>query len=833
MSTQPQQTVAGPGNGPPACPPGDTVSKCRRVASACALVVVAMGLLALLGRGMGWLLLAGELAPGWNSMASSTALMFLLLGSALWCWVRRPASPLTRGFGAVVAVLVLLWGADALLHRAGWLEVSLEASLFRRGESAGARRGYSPNAMSPLTAGNCCLTGLALLLAVWAPGRPLRRAASGLPVVVAAFNLWVVFCYVEVGHQVLEEVLGIPVGIATAVAWLFLSIALVTADGPGHWLIRPLLGPSTRALLLRNFLPATLGVLLIAGIFHGVLGNRFVLSLLATLWTLASGVIVCALILYVAHRIGARIDRAEQDREQALEEMRRAREAAEQHNRIKSQFLANMSHELRTPLTVILGYVELLQDEAREGGQDGMLPDLAEVHSQGKHLLSLINDLLDMSKIEADKVTLALETFDLAPMVRDVAAVVRPLVEKNANTFEVQASDDLGTMHTDLTRMRQCLLNLLSNACKFTSKGVIRLAVTRTAIAGEDWVSFTVKDSGIGMTQEQMQKLFQAFTQADLSTTRQYGGTGLGLAITRRLCQMMGGDVTVASSPGRGSTFTIKLPAVFSVQQAGPTGPQPDAPPVGAGSGTVLVVDDDPVIREILNRVLSKEGFRVVTAARGEDGLRLARQVHPQAITLDVMMPGMDGWTVLSALKADRELADIPVIMLSIVDDMRLGQALGASDYLVKPVDRERLLAALKKWCKKPPGPLALIAEDDPATREVLRRTLEKDGWEVMEAANGRQALERVARRPPSVIVLDLLMPEMDGFEFLNELRRRPEGQKIPVLVVTVKELTEEERLFLNGSMLLSSCGGQILQKGSCPLNTIPSRLRELLVPSG
>jgi CheY-like chemotaxis protein len=367
------------------------------------------------------------------------------------------------------------------------------------------------------------------------------------------------------------------------------------------------------------------------------------------------------------------------------------------------------------------------------------------------------------------------------------------------------------------------------------------LVVTRTSVAGEDWVAFTVKDSGIGMSPEQIDKLFEPFTQADLSTTRKYGGTGLGLAITRRLCQMMGGDVMVDSAPEQGSTFTIKLPAVLSSQETGVrsegSGSSSSLTPgpclLTPSAGTILVVDDDPVIREILHRVLSKEGFGVITAARGEDGLRLARQVQPQAITLDVMMPGMDGWAVLSTLKADPALAGIPVILLSIVDDMRLGHALGASDYLVKPVDRDRLIAALKKWCKKPSAPVALIAEDDPATREVLRRTLERDGWAVVEAANGRQALECVVRQPPSVIVLDLLMPEMDGFEFLNELRRRPEGQQVPVLVITAKELTEEDRLFLNGSMLLSSSKGQIVQKASCPLNAIPARLRELLIPSG
>lgn len=841
MST-PQQ-ISPPANGQPlsspilVLPPGDASAiKCRRVALVCALVVVGIALLALLGRATGQLVLAGQFHSDWNPMATSTAVMFFLLGFSLWWWVRWPAHPLVRWCAASVALLVILVGVGELLQAAGYLQTSLEDFLFR--EPARTSRDEDPNEMSPLTAANCCLASLALLLAVWGGGWLTRRVTGGLTAVIAFFNLWVLFCYVEVKHKTLQDRIGIPVAIPTAVAWLFLGVGLVAAEGPKHFLIRPLLGSSTRALLLRSFLPATVGVVLMAGILHGSLATHLVdLALLSTLWTLIAGGIVSLLILYVANRIGGRIDRAESARAHALEEMRKAREAAEQHNRAKSQFLANMSHELRTPLTVILGYIELIQDEVRQEGHEALLPDLAEVHSQGKHLLTLINDLLDMSKIEADKVALYPETFDLAGMVRDVATVVRPLAEKNANTLEVQTPDGLGTMHTDLTRLRQCLLNLLSNACKFTEKGQIRVAVTRTAIAGEEWIVFSVKDTGIGLTEEQLQKLFEAFTQADLSTTRKYGGTGLGLVITRRLCQLMGGDITVASVPAQGSIFTIKLPAVLSLARAeGTTGRQP-ADGTGQAetdSNTILVVDDDPVMRELLNRVLSKEGFNVVTAARGEECLRLAEKVRPRAITLDVMMPGMDGWAVLSTLKANRQLADIPVIMLSIVDDMRLGQALGASDYLTKPLDRTRLVAALKKWCNNSSTRrVALIAEDDPATRDVLRRTLEKDGWAVVEAANGREALECVRQRPPSVIVLDLMMPEMDGFEFLNQLRQQPEGQKIPVLVVTAKDLSEEERLYLNGSMLLSCYGPHLVQKGSGPLDTIPSRLRELLAQAG
>jgi PAS domain S-box-containing protein len=511
----------------------------------------------------------------------------------------------------------------------------------------------------------------------------------------------------------------------------------------------------------------------------------------------------------------------------------RARDAAEDANRTKSQFLASMSHELRTPLAAVIGYAEILLEEARGADQGEFLPDLQQIHIQSKHLLSLINDLLDMSKIEAGKVQLFLETFDLAGVVRDVVTTVQPLLERNGNALDVQAPADMGTMHTDVTRLRQCLLNLLSNASKFTDKGTVTLAVSREARPDGDWVTFRVTDTGIGMTPEQLGRLFQPFSQAEASTTRKYGGTGLGLAITRRLCQLMGGDITVESTPGRGSTFTIRLPADARPRPAAarpapateaPAGPAPARP----AEQTVLVVDDDPAARDMLTRYLAREGYHVVTAADGQEALRLVKQVRPRAVTLDVMMPGMDGWAVLTALKADPELADIPVIIVSIIDDKNLGHALGASDYLTKPLERDRLLETVRRRCGGTSGPI-LVAEDEPATRDMLRRVLEKGGWTVVEAGNGREALDIVTRQRPALVLLDLMMPEMDGFEFLDEMRQRPELQSIPVVVLTAKDLTEEDRLFLNGSLLLSGCVKRVLQKGNFSLDILLREIRDLM----
>ena len=503
------------------------------------------------------------------------------------------------------------------------------------------------------------------------------------------------------------------------------------------------------------------------------------------------------------------------------EELVRAKEAAEDANRAKSQFLANMSHELRTPLNAIIGYSEMLQEAFEDAGQEDFIPDLKKIHAAGKHLLGLINDILDLSKIEAGKMTLYLETFEVANLVREVATTIHPLVQKNMNTLEIQATEALGRMHADVTKVRQCLFNLLSNACKFTERGTIGLRVTRDAVAGCDVLRFEVSDSGIGMTPAQMTNLFQAFAQADASTTRKFGGTGLGLALTRRFCQRMGGDVTVSSQLGKGSTFTMQLPAEVpepaesaAVAEIPAAQPAPaleavvaTAPSPGDGN-TILVVDDDPDVRQLLQRHLSREGFRVLTAAGGEEGLRLAREARPRAITLDVMMPGMDGWEVLTALKKDPDLAAIPILLCTILDDRSMGFALGASEFLTKPIDRNHLVALLRKHARGQSPGRVLLVEDDAVAREMLARLMQKEGWLVAEAENGRIALEHIAEGRPELILLDLMMPELDGFEFVNEFRKIEANRSIPIIVVTAKDLTPEDHRRLNGHV------EAILQKG-------------------
>jgi len=494
-------------------------------------------------------------------------------------------------------------------------------------------------------------------------------------------------------------------------------------------------------------------------------------------------------------------------------------------SQLKSQFLANMSHELRTPLNAIIGVTEMLHEDAVDLKLDDQLEPLERVLRAAKHLLALINDILDLSKIEAGKMDIHVESFAIAPLINDVVQTIATMATKNGNQVVVDCAADLGTMRADQTRIRQALLNLASNANKFTEKGTVTIGARRGMEAGREWVTMAVSDTGIGLTPEQMGKLFQDFVQADASTTRKYGGTGLGLAISRRFCQMMGGDITVASEAGKGSTFTIRLPAeVGAVQPAAAVRDTVAARPDAAAPGvpTILVVDDDPTVREVIERHLTREGFAVVTASGGQEGLRLARELHPAAITLDVMMPDLDGWTVLAAIKGDPELADIPVILVSIVDEKTRGYALGATDYMVKPVDRAQLSSVLRNICGGV-GRQVLLVDDDDMTRRGMRLALEKDGWEVGEAENGRVALARLSEACPDVIMLDLMMPEMDGFEFLVEMRARAEWRDIPVLVVTAKDLTAEERGRLNGDV------ARVLQKGSAELDEMLKEISRVL----
>ncbi|MEO5588108.1 MAG: response regulator [Gemmatimonadaceae bacterium] len=523
------------------------------------------------------------------------------------------------------------------------------------------------------------------------------------------------------------------------------------------------------------------------------------------------------------------------ERRRAEDEVAKAKEAAEIANRTKSLFLANMSHELRTPLNAIVGYSELLQEEAIDLKLDSFGVDLGKINASGRQLLALINDILDLSKIEAGKMEIYLENFDLNTLIDEVAATIQPMVLKNGNALRIDRHPDLAGMRADQSKVRQALFNLLSNAAKFTQDGSITLTAKRELMDDSEWIVFCIEDTGIGLSPDKIVRLFQDFTQADASTTRRFGGTGLGLALTRRFCQMMGGDVTVRSEEGVGSTFTMKIPAVVSDQRTDsdtePTGSKLETvsavdrstDPVPPPSTCVLVIDDDPAQRELMRRFLSHDGFCVRSASSGDEGLRLARQLQPIAITLDVMMPEMDGWSVLNQLKADESLRDIPVIMLTMVDDPTRGFALGAADYLTKPVNRRRLSEILNRYASdESPLPVLLI-EHDEAMRASMRNMLVNLGSSVLEADNGEVALEMMERERPGLVFLDLAMPNMDGYTFAEQVRSHPEWRTIPIVVVTETELTGDQRRRLNGSV------ETILQKAGCSKEELLLQVRDAL----
>ncbi|MEA5522521.1 response regulator [Limnoraphis robusta] len=523
--------------------------------------------------------------------------------------------------------------------------------------------------------------------------------------------------------------------------------------------------------------------------------------------------------------------------------LKQAKEAAVAASRAKSTFLANMSHELRTPLNAIIGYGEILAEEAEDSGYGDLVPDLERICNAGRNLLTLINDILDISKIEAGRMDLYLEALNISDLIESVISTAQPLVDRNGNTLEVECDSEIEMMIADVTKVQQILLNLLSNAAKFTTAGQIKLKVSsllpepqnleygESENSATSFIQFQVSDTGIGMSPEQLDILFQPFTQGDASTTRRYGGTGLGLTISQRFCQMMGGSITVESQLDRGSTFTVILPTEVK-NQTGELIEEEDnwKPPISSLitqhsitpvtatanlDHTILVIDDDLIAQDLIVRSLTAEGIKIETASSGQEGLRKAKELHPDAITLDIMMPSMDGWTVLSALKADLELADIPVIVLSFVSNKTRGFALGASDYLIKPVDGKRLANLVRKYQHQhhddDSNPInhILIVEDDLSARQMLRELLERDGWRVWEAEDGSTALKQLTQHTPSLILLDLVLPQISGFELIDLLRNTPDWARIPIIVTTAMDLTSRE------SSQLQGCVEQILQKGS------------------
>ena len=471
-------------------------------------------------------------------------------------------------------------------------------------------------------------------------------------------------------------------------------------------------------------------------------------------------------------------------------EMETARDEARDASDQKTKFFANMSHELRTPLNAILGYGEMLYEDCEDLGYDDLLPDLKKITSSGTHLLSLINNILDLSKIEAGKMELFVTSFEIENMVQTIKDVSEPLAAKNDNGFVINLDGAMGSMSQDETKLRQCLTNFLSNGFKFTKNGTVTLDVKARTEGEVEFVDFAVIDTGAGMSPEGVAKVFEEYTQAERSTSANYGGTGLGLPISKKFAEMMGGDVIVTSEEGVGSVFTMSVPRECPEYNEDEV--EGNVINLDDQDNLVVLVDDDVAMHDLIKRTISKLNLTLLGATNSEKGMELIREVKPKLILLDVLMPGRDGWSLLKECKTDKELKDIPVIMISQLNQSNLASSLGANDYLTKPIDRTHFINTLKRILgSDTQNQKVLVIDDDKDVRELLSRLLKDAGYRPIDARDGKEGLERT-KDEPALIILDLEMPRMDGFEFLdNYIKDVPEDKRAPVLVFSGKDLTD------------------------------------------
>jgi signal transduction histidine kinase/CheY-like chemotaxis protein len=460
-------------------------------------------------------------------------------------------------------------------------------------------------------------------------------------------------------------------------------------------------------------------------------------------------------------------------------------------DKLKSEFLANMSHELRTPMNSIIGFTRIVRKKSADILPKRQLENLERVEISADRLLALINDILDLSKIEAGKMRVNMAPVDLGQLAKTCLATVAPLIKKGRVQLVARVPEGLPELQSDADKLTQILINLLSNAIKFTEEGEVALS----AATENGTLSIAVSDTGIGIPPDAIEYIFDEFRQVDGSSTRVHGGTGLGLSITKKLTQLLGGRIEVQSVQGKGSTFTVTLPAAREPDASPSPAPEPAATPAAAampGRKVLLTIDDDPDVLVLLKQNLEDEGYVVVGALSADEGIRKAKEIRPFAITLDILMPHKDGWGALQELKADPATRDIPIIVLSIIENKQLGYSLGAFDYLLKPIDKAAILGALQR-VRTSPAKRALVVDDDPNAVSMLTQVLQDEGHSVTAAFNGAEALRALSDVPADIILLDLVMPEMDGFDTIQRLKESAAWKDIPIIVLTAKDLTEAE----------------------------------------
>ena len=518
------------------------------------------------------------------------------------------------------------------------------------------------------------------------------------------------------------------------------------------------------------------------------------------------------------------LQRAARRSHELMLELDNARVEANEQKVAESQFLAKMSHELRTPLNAILGYTMLLQEDAAEARNASAVEDLGRIELAGRNLLAVINDILDHARIEAGKTLVERGVIKVRELA-EAAVASCPAEQRNGNTVDLVVADDIGIMVGDAARVRQCLLNLLSNAFKFTSNGKVTLSVARTLCGASPGIVFSVSDTGIGISAADLDDLFDAFSQIDDGPTRRFGGPGLGLAITRRLARMMGGDCTVESIEGVGSTFRLLLPLRLETTER-IAGFRPDRSahplPLRRSDRSALVVDDDEAVIDLTRRWLERIGYDVFAAVDGETGLALAREHEPDLILLDASLPGISGYDVLVELRADPKLSRTPVVLITVEDNRAKGLAAGASEYLRKPIREEQLRAIAELYGSAATGDILVIDDDDDAA-ELISRSVEQLGFSTRRACDGVEGVEMASATPPAAIVLDLSMPRLDGFGVIERLSSDEKLMAIPLIVVSGCDIS------LNQHRALAAAGYRFFTKGSATPREIAQSLREMV----